>query len=453
VSGPRLAEIFGHAPWLLWIYNVGASALTIAASEPRAGRFLFVESILHGHVPLWRYVHVVSSVLTTGVIAYAFKTSRIPLDRDRYIAAAGVTLVVIGSALGFLYTRDRIGLSAGVGYAMLVYVAVAAVLEGRPAAFARATAAKDGRPLPVRALGLRLAQACVAVIAAGWLIRTGELYFQLRDAGWENYQEWTTRYEELGGTSRPQTDLLMLLRDEAPRARPRRSTRRSGVDLHALRARVRTDPTRVRQFRLALIVFAGLVALELTLLTFVDTTTQRLQRAGGSFQLSNIATGTLIAQRLEVAANGFEEVRLEWQRHDLAAVRAVLRAQLVEVTPDGTALDAVRSATLEIMPSSSDCCALRFEPIPDSRWRSYRLDLGVGELSGRQLSLWAAPSPVNGRLTINGRPQRTLLGFSYESGGGAPVSAGCGARRREDGRAGGAGVDLQRRLLPPRFIC
>ena len=213
VAGPRLGEIFGNAPWLLWTYNVVASALTIAASEPRAGRFLFIESILHGHVPLWMYIHVLSSVLTTGVIAYAFKSSRITLDRDRLIAGAGVTLVVVGSALGFLYTRDRIGLSAGVGYAMLVYVAVAAVLEGRLAAFA-----KERRPLPVRArgaAGLRLAQACVVVIAAGWLIRTGELYFQLRDAGWENYQEWTTRYEELGGTSRPPTDLLMLLRTEA----------------------------------------------------------------------------------------------------------------------------------------------------------------------------------------------------------------------------------------------
>jgi len=204
VSGPQLGEIFGHAPWLLWIYNVVASALTIAASEPRAGRFLFIEAILHGHVPLWMYVHVLSSVLTTAVIAYAFQTSLIAPGRDRLIAAAGMTLVVVGSALGFLYTRDRIGVSAGVGYAMLVYVAVAAVLKGRPAAFANA----GGK-------GLRLAQACVAVIAAGWLIRTGELYFQLRDAGWENYLEWTTRYQELGGTSRPQTDLLMLLRNEA----------------------------------------------------------------------------------------------------------------------------------------------------------------------------------------------------------------------------------------------
>ena len=172
-------------------------------------------------------------------------------------------------------------------------------------------------------------------------------------------------------------------------------------------------------------VFAGLVALELTLLTFIDTTTQRLGRAGASFQLRNIATGTLIAQRLEVAANGFEEVRLDGSVTP-GGSPAVLRAQLVEVKPDGTPLDAVRSATLEIMPSSSDCCALRFEPIPDSRWRSYRLDLAVGELSGRQLSLWAAPSPVNGRLTINGRPQRTLLVFRTK----AAEGTGLGRLRR-----------------------
>ena len=83
------------------------------------------------------YIHVVTSVMTTGVIVYAFATSRISAARDRYIAAAGLTLVILGSALGFLYTRDRIALSAGIGYAMLVYVAIAAVLEGRP----------EGRPL------------------------------------------------------------------------------------------------------------------------------------------------------------------------------------------------------------------------------------------------------------------------------------------------------------------
>ena len=199
VSASRLAEMFAHAPWMLWLYNVVASVLTIAASEPRAGRFFFVQAMLHGHVPVWMYVHVISSVLTTGLVVYAMATSRISGARDRYIAAAGATVVVVGSVLGFLYTRDRIGLSAGVGYAMLAYVAVTVVLER----------------LPAQRLGRAVATACVGIISAGWLLRTGETYVQLRDAGWENYQEWTTRYEELGGFTRPQTDILALLRKEA----------------------------------------------------------------------------------------------------------------------------------------------------------------------------------------------------------------------------------------------
>src|SRR5688572_18025903 len=191
VSAARLAELFGQAPWLLWIYNVAASVLTIAASEPRAGKYVFVEAILHGNVPLWMFVHVLSSVMTTAIVVYALATSRIAHGRDRQIAAAALTIVILGSALGFLYTRDRIALSAGVGYAMLVYVGVAAVLER----------------LPDRPVSRVLATACLAVMAMGWMVRTGEAYLQLRDAGWENYQEWTARYEELVGLTRPQTDV------------------------------------------------------------------------------------------------------------------------------------------------------------------------------------------------------------------------------------------------------
>lgn len=218
VSAARLTEIFGSAPWLLWVYNVVASIFTVVASEPRSGKYLLIQAVLHGNVPVWMYVHLVSSVLTTALMVYAWSTSRISDPRDRLIAAAGLTIVILGSALGFLYTRDRIALSAGIGYAMLVYVAVVAVLKGRPAAFAETAAPKDGRPLPSQVAvsrqgaGRFLATACVALIATGWFIRTGEAYFQLRDAGWENYQEWTTRYEELGGTTRPQTDVLAMLR-------------------------------------------------------------------------------------------------------------------------------------------------------------------------------------------------------------------------------------------------
>jgi hypothetical protein len=117
-------------------------------------------------------------------------------DRDRQIAAAGLTILILGSVLGFLYTRDRIALSAGVGYAMLVYVAVAAMWE-------------EGRKWP------SITALCIGVIAVGWATRAGEAYFQLRDAAWENYLEWTLRYEELGGHTRPQTDVLTTLRRDA----------------------------------------------------------------------------------------------------------------------------------------------------------------------------------------------------------------------------------------------
>ena len=115
------------------------------------------------------------------------------------IAAAGLTIVVVGSALGFLYTRDRIALSAGIGYAMLVYVAIAAVLE---------------RP-PIHRGAVAASVACVVIVGVGWVIRTGEAYVQMRDAAWENYQEWTTRYADLGGFTRPQTDMLTMLRKAA----------------------------------------------------------------------------------------------------------------------------------------------------------------------------------------------------------------------------------------------
>jgi hypothetical protein len=210
VSAPQLGEIFANAPWLLWIYNVVASLLTVALSEPRAGRYRFIEAILHGRIPVWMYIHVITSVVTTGLVIYALKTARIAGVRDRYIAAAGITLVILGSALGFLYTRDRIALSAGVGYAMLVYVAIAGVLE--EAGLTRPAPRSERRQHSGPGV---LAKACVAVIAAGWIVRTGEAYFQLRDVAWENHLEWTARYEELGGHTRPQTDVLMMLRKEA----------------------------------------------------------------------------------------------------------------------------------------------------------------------------------------------------------------------------------------------
>jgi hypothetical protein len=175
ISPAESAARFGDAPWILWLYNIGSTVLTVLASEPRAGRFQFIRALTLDNVPVWMWLHVASSVVTTVVMAAGLRAIRTRPHRDRVIAAFGGVLIVGGSALAFLYTRDRIGLPAGIGYAMLVYVAVSALLD---------------RVRPGR---LPFAVAMVAVLGFCWSIRSAETYVALRDTAWDYRQEWDRR--------------------------------------------------------------------------------------------------------------------------------------------------------------------------------------------------------------------------------------------------------------------
>jgi hypothetical protein len=173
ISADDSYKLFANAPWLFWLHNIGATLLTVLASEPRAGRFQFVDGLIRGNVPLWMWLHVLSSLATTALVAVVMIGIRARPKRDQLITAFGVVLVVGGSALGFLYTRDRIGLPVGFGYAMLVYVALSALLERRTPKW---------QTIPIGVL--------VAVLGVCWLIRTGERYVALRDTAWEYHMEW-----------------------------------------------------------------------------------------------------------------------------------------------------------------------------------------------------------------------------------------------------------------------
>jgi hypothetical protein len=199
-----LRNVFEHAPWLFWVYNVIASVLTVIASEPRAGVYELVASILRGETPFWQWLHVVSSLLTTALIAAALYLYRPLSDRDRLLRLAGFVLIMFGSGLGFLYTRDRIGLSAGVGYALLLYVALTVMFDRLQ---------ETGGWRRASVVGL------VCALALAWNLRVVEAYVQLRDTAWDYHSEWTERYADLGG-SQPQTELLTALRDDALRSMP-----------------------------------------------------------------------------------------------------------------------------------------------------------------------------------------------------------------------------------------
>jgi hypothetical protein len=180
LSPVQLQARFGDTPWLFRLYNVGATFLTVVASEPRDGIFGFTAALLDGNVPYWRWVHVASSLLTTAVVATGLVFFRHMSPRDRLLCAAGLALLVFGSAFGVPYTRDRVGMMAGVGYGLLVYVALVALLAR----------------LPQRGWRRWATVSCVAVIGIAWTVRNAEAYLQLRDTAWDFRQEWVQRAAE-----------------------------------------------------------------------------------------------------------------------------------------------------------------------------------------------------------------------------------------------------------------
>ncbi len=123
VSPQQIKQIFAHAPWLFWLYNIASSLLTVILSEPRGGKFKFVSALLRGQAGEWQWLHVISSLVTSALVGAVFMVHQRLAPRDRLLAIMGLVLLLAGSALGFLYTRDRIALPAGFGYAILVYVA------------------------------------------------------------------------------------------------------------------------------------------------------------------------------------------------------------------------------------------------------------------------------------------------------------------------------------------
>jgi len=194
------AALFGTMPWLFWTYNVGSTVMTVLASEPRAGTFRFVYALKTGSVPVWMWLHVVSSIGTTAVVFGALPGIRARPHRDRVIVALGAVLILAGSALAFLYTRDRIGLAAGFGYAMLVYVGFTAFLERQ---------GQGSRRLAAVTL--------VAVLGLCWSIRTVEMYTALRDTAWDYHLEWN---REDARAAAAQSPIVARMRDAAVAHRP-----------------------------------------------------------------------------------------------------------------------------------------------------------------------------------------------------------------------------------------
>jgi hypothetical protein len=160
LSPDQATARFGAFPVRMYLYNVIVTMTNILFSEPTAGVFTIVRDLRDGRVAAWEINHVMSSAVLTVLIVWwgvgalrANPKAQIPTPKSNRVGVWGLGLriwdfvrgtpwsaesrvfvvtviaVAASAALGFNYTRDRLGGMAAVFYALAAFYAIRAFAE------------------------------------------------------------------------------------------------------------------------------------------------------------------------------------------------------------------------------------------------------------------------------------------------------------------------------------
>ncbi len=186
--------LFGERAWVFHLYNVLSTILTVLLSEPRAGIYRALDTLVNdAPVKSWQIIHWASSLLaTTLVIVWATTWSRLG-DEARRTLILGTVVILVNSMLGYMYTRDRIPTVAGMSYAVLVGLAASAAWEHRSKLAAGAH--RSVLTVLLVAIGLSWASRATGTILIG------------RDQAWMARDEWTEA-NQAGRAADPDWDEL-----------------------------------------------------------------------------------------------------------------------------------------------------------------------------------------------------------------------------------------------------
>lgn len=188
LSPDQLQRRFGSAPYVFYAYNVLASLLTVLFSEPRAGIWTIPAEFMGGRIAAGTIINVVSSIITTALIAgyvLARRQSwiRRQLDRDDQIAIVSLAVIVANAVISYSYTKDEIMGPGGVFYALAAFVAAAWIVRG------------VNLPAP----RLRIVTLAVFIAASGWVVRTAGLHYQMHVIAFYDRNEWVYVDDWLAG--------------------------------------------------------------------------------------------------------------------------------------------------------------------------------------------------------------------------------------------------------------
>jgi hypothetical protein len=174
-----LAARFGANPLPFYAYNVGASLLSLLASEPRGGVFRVTQRLLTGEWSLMNVVNVGVSVLGTALIGSYVWSRRAEWRARRFTAddqlvAIFLAVAAANAVLCYAYTKDVILSPAGAFYALALAVAARHYMEGASRTALRTAAA-----------GVVL-----VLLSTGWGLRAVAAQLDLRHAAQAVRVEW-----------------------------------------------------------------------------------------------------------------------------------------------------------------------------------------------------------------------------------------------------------------------
>ena len=236
----ELQRRFGAWPYGFYAYNVVSSLLTVLFSEPRAGIWTIPAEFVRGRVAAGTVINVVSSAVTTVIIgwfvgarrdawrpavaqalrrgrpavAQALRRGKPEFDRDDQIVLVSCAVIIANAVISYSYTKDEIMGPAGVFYALAACVGIVFVLRTVGEQIDRG-ADPLGPRVPLATLALVL-----AIVSAGWVVRTAGLHYQMNLMTFYDRNEWVYVDDWLvQQKSAPSTDagkaLVRQLREDA----------------------------------------------------------------------------------------------------------------------------------------------------------------------------------------------------------------------------------------------
>ena len=213
----EIQRIFGANPWPFYLYNVASAISCVLFAEPRSGTWYFVKALVEHNVWPWQVLTVVTSTLTTVVLArYAAvrfnRWRRLDIDEDDRLVVLFIALLPANAVFAAVYEKDVILSVAGVFYA-----AAAAIV------FRRLLIEDMSSSSTLR----RTAAYVVAlVLACGWSLRFVSIEYRLREVAsihrndWAYYDAWERKQATVQLTTTGEKHVRQTLYDDAIWRRP-----------------------------------------------------------------------------------------------------------------------------------------------------------------------------------------------------------------------------------------